>query len=94
VIEFNGMQWAFNLCLPKLDELKEAVVVWGEIILLPDELVEDRLKVWHAVKDLGCGQTIAFEHKLCFRQGRRGHNMSPWLMGIYFIYTVKNKNGK
>jgi hypothetical protein len=57
------MQRALDLFLPEFDELEERGVIRRQIILLPDEAVENIAIIRHTVVKLGRGQPIALQHQ-------------------------------
>ena len=67
--ETYRMDRPLDLALPKLDELEEAGMVRGEVIVLPDKRVQDVLVIRDPVEELASGRAIAPEHHFGFREG-------------------------
>jgi hypothetical protein len=62
------MQRSLDLFLPELEEGFHLGKVRRQIVLLPDEFLQQRLMVRHPIEDFGGGQSIALEphfHFVC-----------------------------
>jgi len=57
------MQWTLNRLLPEFDELEESRVVGRQVVVLPDEDVEDAPIVRQPVEEFGRGKAVAPEHE-------------------------------
>lgn len=69
------MDRAFELGRPEGEEFRQHRIFRGDVVILPDIGLEEPRMVGKMVKDLCCGEAIAFELPL---EGMIGpHNCSP-----------------
>lgn len=61
--EPDRMQRAFDLVLPEFDELEEPRIIRCQIVILPDERVENTGVIGHPVEHLRRGQPVAAKHQ-------------------------------
>src|SRR5215207_302073 len=57
----HAVERSLKVGTPERQELVELGKAWSQIILLPDELLQDRAVVGHAVENAGRGQAIALQ---------------------------------
>src|SRR5215207_6234943 len=57
----HAVERSLKVGAPERQELVELGKAWSQIILLPDELLQDRAVVGHAVENAGRGQAIALQ---------------------------------
>src|SRR5215203_4339013 len=57
----TAVERSLKVGAPERQELVELGKAWSQIILMPDELLQDRAVVGHAVENAGRGQAIALQ---------------------------------
>src|SRR4051812_14920338 len=57
----HAKEWPVQVGTPERQELVELGKARGQVILLPDELLQERAVVGHAVENAGRGQAIALQ---------------------------------
>src|SRR3954451_19886285 len=70
----HAIERALQLSGPERQELVELGKARGEVILLPDELLQNRAVIGHAVENAGRGQAIALQ---LTSEVTRHHRASP-----------------
>src|SRR5215207_11024908 len=83
----HAVERSLKVGAPERQELVELGKAWSQIILLPDELLQDRAVVGHAVENAGRGQAIALQ--LTSKVAR--HHRAPPIRAPTLTRTLKGQ---
>src|SRR5215211_5415096 len=83
----HAVERSLKVSTPERQELVELGKAWSQIILLPDELLQDRAVVGHAVENAGRGQAIALQ--LTCKVAR--HHRAPPIRAPTLTRTLKEQ---